>query len=314
MRKKAQLAVLLLGLFLSSLLAACGDTPTASTIVSAAPATTARVTTAAPSATTAAPATTASVVTTNAATTSAATTATGELTVYAAASLTDAFNEIKGEIERVNPGLKITYSFAGSNALRTQLEQGAKADVFASADQVQMDNALKSGLVADKGTEFVRNRLVVIVSKNNSAKIEKLQDLAKPGVKFVTAQKDVPVGNYTIQALEKMSKDATFGSDYQSKVEANIVSREANVRQVVSKVQLGEADAAVVYLSDVTPKIAPELQTFDIPDAFNTIASYPIAPLKAAANPAGAKVFVDYVLGEKGQAILKKNNFVPVKG
>jgi molybdate transport system substrate-binding protein len=308
MRKKAQLAVLLSGLFLSILLAACGDTPTATT---AALATTARATTAASA--TASVATTAASTTAASVATTAAPATTGELTVYAAASLTDAFNEMKTEIEKANPGLKITYSFAGSNALRNQLEQGAKADVFASADQVQMDTALKSGLVADKGTEFVRNRLVVIVPKNNTAKIEKLQDLAKPGLKFVTAQKDVPVGNYTLQALEKMSKDAAFGSDYQSKVEANIVSREANVRQVVSKVQLGEADAAVVYLSDVTPKIAPELQTFDIPDAFNTIAVYPIAPLKATANPSGAKVFIDYVLGEKGQMILKKNNFVPIK-
>jgi molybdate transport system substrate-binding protein len=241
-----------------------------------------------------------------------AATASGELTVFAAASLTDAFNEMKTELERANPGLKITYQFAASNALRTQLEQGAKADIFASADQNQMDNAAKAGLVEGQGTLFIRNRLVVIVPKNNPAKIEKLQDLAKPGVKIVTAQKEVPVGAYTIAALEKVSRDGAFGADFQPRVEANIVSREANVRQVVGKVELGEADAAVAYLSDVTPKVVPAVTTIDIPDQFNTIAAYPINPLKFSANPTAAKVFIDYVLSPAGQAILKKNNFVPV--
>ncbi len=237
----------------------------------------------------------------------------GELVVFAASSLTDPFNEIKAELEKDNAGLKISYNFGGSNTLRAQLEQGAKADVFASANQSEMDNALKSNLVADKGTTFVRNRLVLILPKNNPAKIQTLQDLGKPGLKFVTAQKDVPVGGYTLTALDKMSADAAFGADFKDKVLKNIVSQEANVKQVVTKVQLGEADAGVVYSSDVSAKIAPDLVTIDIPDQFNTIATYPIAALKAAANPAAAKVFTDYVLGEKGQAIFKKNNFIPAK-
>lgn len=305
-------------------LAGCGDntaTPTTAATTSGATTAAATATTAAPATTTVAATTAARPATIGAATTAAtnittaaSAPATGELIVFAAASLTDAFNEIKGELEKVNPGLKVTYNFAGSNTLRTQLEQGAKADVFASADQVQMDNALKAGLVPDGGRVFVRNRLVVVTPKNNPGKVEKLQDLGKSGLKFVTAQKDVPVGNYTIQALEKLSKDAAFGADFQSKVEANIVSREANVRQVVSKVELGEADAGIVYLSDVTPKASANLNVLDIPDQFNTIAAYPIAPLKAAPNAGAAKVFIDYVLGEKGQAILKKNNFVPVLG
>lgn len=317
--------VVLLSL-VSLFLAACGDST--ATVASTTAAVTTRVaTTTQAAATTQAVSTTAAsttalattvVATTVASTTSAATTAaataTGELVVYAAASLTDSFNEVKSELEKANPGLKITYNFAASNQLRTQLEQGAKADVFASADQVQMDNALKAGLVNDGGRVFVRNRLVLVVPKNNPGKVEKLQDLARSGLKVVFAQKDVPVGNYTSQALEKLSKDPAYGSDFQSKVEANIVSREGNVKQVASKVQLGEADAGVVYLSDVTPNITSQLTVIDIPDQFNTLASYPIAPLKAAPNAAGAKVFINYVVGEKGQAILKKNNFVPVVG
>ncbi len=298
--KLSSMPCFLLALFslLSFILAACGDNTTTIT-----PTTTTAITTAA--------ATTTSVATTTTAATTA-TTATGEVVVYAAASLTDSFNEVKTELEKANPGLKITYSFAGSNQLRTQLEQGAKADVFASADQTQMDNALKSNLVADKGTVFVRNRLVVILPKSNPAKVTRLQDLANQGLKFITAQESVPVGNYTLQALDKMSKDAAFGTDFGEKVKANFKSKEDNVKQIVSKIQLGEGDAGIVYFSDVTPKASPDITTLEIPDQFNTIATYPIAPLKAAPNPAGAKLFIDYILSDKGQAILKKNNFVPV--
>lgn len=236
--------------------------------------------------------------------------ASGELIVFAAASLTDPFNEIKTELEKSYAGLKISYNFAGSNALRTQLEQGAKADVFASADQIQMDNALKASLVADNGQVFARNRLVVILPSGNPAKVEKLQDLARANLKFVTAQPDVPVGNYTLQALDKMSKNSEFGTDFSTRVQANFVSKEPNVKQIVTKVQLGEADAGIVYASDVSQKIAPDLRIISIPDEFNTLAAYPIAPLKAASNATAAKIFVDYVLSEKGQAVLKRNNFV----
>lgn len=320
-RKRASLGMLIALLSLVSLLlAACGD-PTAT---SAPPATTTATTAAA----TTSAAITAASTTTAAATTSAATTgassttvasgpnvtANGELVVFAASSLTDSFNQIKADLEKANAGLKITYNFGGSNTLRAQLEQGAKADIFASANQTEMDNALKSNLVADKGATFARNRLVVILPKSNPGKIQNLQDLGKSGIKFVTAQKDVPVGGYTLQALDKMSKDAAFGADFSQKVQANFVSQESNVKQVVAKVQLGEADAGVCYLSDISPSVIKDLTTLEIPDQFNTLATYPISVLKGASNPAAAKVFLDYVLGEKGQAILKANNFIPASG
>jgi molybdate transport system substrate-binding protein len=302
-KKHASLSTVVLLIF-SLFLVACGD-PTATT----APTSTVRpdVTTAPTTAITTAAATAAPA---TAATTASAS---GEIIVFAAASLTDPFNEIKGEMEKANPGLKITFNFGGSNTLRAQLEQGAKADVFASANQTEMDKAFEAKLVDNKGETFVKNRLVVVLPRTNPGKIEKLLDLARPGLKFVTAQKDVPVGTYTIQALEKMSKDPAYGSEFQTKVEANIVSREANVKQVVSKVQLGEADAGIVYLSDISAKIAPEVLTLDIPDQFNTLATYPIALLKAAPNVAAAKIFLDFVLSAKGQEILKKNNFIPAR-
>ncbi len=335
-RKAVWLGCILVMLSLGSLLmAACGETATplatttsattAAAAMSAAAMTTMAAATSAAAmisvaATTSAVSTKTAATTTVATTSSSATaeatsatgTATGEVVVYAAASLTEPFNQIKTELEKANPGLKITYSFGGSNTLRTQLEQGAKADVFASANQTEMDNALKASLVNDKGTTFVRNRLVVILPKGNPGKIQKLQDLANPGLKFVTAQKDVPVGGYTLTALDKMSKDAAFGSDFSTKVQANIVSRETDVKQVVAKIQTGEGDVGVVYSSDVTAKVSADITTIEIPDQFNTVANYPIAILKGAGNPAAAKVFVEYVLGANGQAILKKNNFVPV--
>lgn len=312
------LVVTLLGVF-SLLLGACGDN-TATTTPLTATTTFAAATT---SATTTAAVTTA-VATTGAATTGAVTTSaatagttaaaggtmTGEIVVYAASSLTDPFNKIKADLEKANPGLKITYSFGGSNTLRAQLEQGAKADVFASANQTEMDNALKSNLVADKGQVFARNRLVVILPRNNPGKVTKLQDLANPGLKFVTAAKDVPVGGYTLTALDKMSKDAAFTPDFSTKVQANFVSQESNVKQVVSKVQLGEADAGVCYLTDISASVQNDITTLEIPDQFNTLASYPISALKAASNTAGAQAFVAYITGTQGQEILKSYGFI----
>ena len=163
-------------------------------------------------------------------------------------------------------GVKLTFSFGASSQLRAQLEQGAPADVFASADTVQMDNAVKANTIQGTPTIFARNRLVVIVPAANPAGITTLADLAKPGLKFVTAGPEVPVGNYTRMMLEKMAADPQFGAGFDQRVRGNVVSEEANVRQVVTKVQLGEADVGIVYSSDVTPQSAPALKTLEIPD------------------------------------------------
>ena len=235
----------------------------------------------------------------------------GEVVVFAASSLTDAFQDMATTFQQANPGAKVTFNFGASSQLATQLGQGARADVLASADQTQMDNAKKADAIGGQDRVFARNRLVVITPKDNPKQINHLKDLAKDGVKLVTAQPSVPIGQYTAQMLDKAVADpTTYGSDFKVKVEANIVSREENVRQVVSKVQLGEADAAVVYSTDATPQVRDQLQIVQVPDALQSLATYPIAVAKGA-NAAGGEAFVDYVLGPDGQATLAKWGFLP---
>ena len=238
---------------------------------------------------------------------------TGALTIFAASSLTDAFNEMKAAIEAANPGTTLTFNFAASSALRTQLEQGAKADVFASADTTQMGNAQKSNLITGDPTLFVRNTPVIIVPVNGSRRIDSAADLARPGIKLVLAAKEVPIGNYARQIFDKMSQNPTYGADFGTWALANLVSEEANVRQVVAKVQLGEGDAGIVYASDITPAIRSQFTIIAIPDNVNVIAEYPVAAIKGGTNDAGARAFIAYLLSAEGQATLQKWGFIVVK-
>lgn len=230
------------------------------------------------------------------------------LTVFAAASLTDAFTEIGAAFETAHPGVTVTFNFAGSQALRTQIEEGAPVDVFASANTKEMDTLISNGFV-EQGAPllFLTNKLVVILPADNPAGIASLEDLAKPGTKLVFAAEEVPVGNYSRQALGLMN--ATYGADFKDKVIANIVSNEDNVKQVLAKVQLGEADAGIVYTSDAVA--APELQNIEIPVEMNVFAKYPIATLNESANIEVAEAFIVYVLSEEGQAVLAKWGFGP---
>ena len=230
------------------------------------------------------------------------------LTVFAAASLTDVFTEIGQNFEAVNPGVTVTFNFAGSQALRTQIEEGAPADVFASANKTEMDNAIKGSFIAEDAPQiFLNNKLVVILPADSADAVSKLEDLANPGVKIVLAAEDVPVGKYARQALDTMN--GSLGSDFKDRVLANVVSNEDNVKQVVAKIQLGEADAGIVYTSDAVA--APELKTIEIPAELNVIAKYPIAKLTQSPNSDLADAFIAYVLSSEGQAVLQKWGFAP---
>jgi len=234
------------------------------------------------------------------------------LTIFAAASLTEAFTDIARAFKTENPGIEVLFNFAGSQQLAQQLAQGAPADVFASANNTQMEAAVSAGRVAEASAQtFVRNRLVVIYPRGNPANLARLQDLAHPGLKLLLAAKEVPVGGYSLQFLEKASQAADFGRDFMEKVLANVVSYEENVRAVYSKVALGEADAGIVYATDI-PKDDPDsVGKLDIPDELNVAAAYPIAPVVDSANPPLAKSFVDFVLSPASQTILAGYGFSP---
>ena len=235
----------------------------------------------------------------------------GEVTVFAASSLQDVFEQIKTTAEASDLS-KVTYNFAGSQALVTQLSQGAKADVFASADEKTMIAAVNAGVV-ETGTyrSFASNKLVVIAAPGDKSKVKTLQDLATPGTKVVLAADAVPAGNYSLQVLDKLSADPTYGSDFKSKVMSNVVSREDNVRQVVTKVQLGEADAGIVYLTDAKSAGANNVTTIGIPDQYNVIAEYFVAVLKNAPNTAGGRLFIGHLFSDDGQTSLQDFGFSP---
>jgi molybdate transport system substrate-binding protein len=233
------------------------------------------------------------------------------LTVFAAASLTGAFTEMGAMFEASHPGVTITFNFAGSGTLRTQLEQGAVADVFASANTKEMDTLVTDKLVAaDFSQIFVTNSLLVILPVSNPANLQTLQDLARPGIKLLLGDTTVPAGIYARQILANMDKDPIFSTSYSTQVLANVVSNETNVKQVVSKVQLGEADAGIVYASDTIA--APELKTIQFPILDNVIAKYPISRLKSAIHPDLAESFITYILSSDGQTILQKWGFIPI--
>jgi len=236
----------------------------------------------------------------------------GELTVFAAASLTDAFKEIGQQFGAANGGTTVTFNFAGSDQLATQITQGAPADVFASANTKQMDVVIKAGdVVSGSQRTFTRNRLVVVYPKDNPGKLTALKDLANPSLKIVLANKSVPVGGYALDFLAKASKLPEYTDTYSPTVLKNVVSYEENVKAVLSKITLGEADAGIVYTTDAATVNDGSIAQLTIPDNLNTIATYPIAATKNAKNADLAKKFVDYVLGTEGQEVLVKYGFIP---
>jgi len=232
----------------------------------------------------------------------------GAITVFAAASLREAFEAAAPEFTKQS-GVAVTFSFGGSDTLVTQIEQGAPADVFASANEAQMKIAAGAGLLEAPARTFARNHLVVIVPKDNPAKIGGLADLAKPGVRLVLAAATVPVGTYARAAFRKLNGRNGYPSDFAGLVERNVVSNELDVKAVATKIALGEGDAGIVYATDVTPTIAGSVKSIAFPAGASPDAVYPVAALKSAPNPAGARAFVDFVMSPAGQAFLNARGF-----
>lgn len=233
----------------------------------------------------------------------------GEIVVYAASSLTDAFKEAGTAFEAANPKTKVTFNFAASSALATQINEGAPADVFASADAANMKLVFDKGL-AEEQKIFVQNTPVVVIPKDSKL-VATFADLAKPGVKLVLAGPTVPIGKYARDILTKASAaNGGISPDFSDKVFANLKSDEANVRAVLTKVQLGEADAGVVYVTDIGAA-RNDVKQIEIPAQYNVVAQYPLAVLKSSKNAATARAFVEFVMSPAGQAILQKYGFQP---
>jgi molybdate transport system substrate-binding protein len=221
----------------------------------------------------------------------------GSLTVFAAASLTGAFNSAKTTLTAANPGLTLAYNFAGSSTLVAQIRQGAPADVFASADNKNMQKLVTAGLVGSP-VAFAKNRLEIAVAAGNPKNVTGLADLSKPGMSVVLEAVGVPAGDYTRQVLA--AQHITFTPK----------SLETDVKAAIAKVSSGEADATVVYVTDVTAA-GSKVAGVRIPDADQPIIMYPIAVVKASKNRAAAQAFVDSAVSGDVQKALEAAGFLP---
>jgi molybdate transport system substrate-binding protein len=231
-----------------------------------------------------------------------------ELTVFAAASLRDAFGAARESYEASHPGVTVTFSFDGSGTLRTQLEQGARADLFASADEVNPGKLVDAGLAAGKPVPFASNRLALVVPAGNPAGLTSPFDLARPGVRLVGAGATVPITEYAAQMVGTLAGLPGAPRDFAAAVEANVVSREDNVRAVLAKVELGEGDAAIVYATDATAA-GDAVELIPLPDEVNVPVIYAAVVLRDAPHQQPAARFLAWLAGAEGQAVLARFGF-----
>ena len=237
-----------------------------------------------------------------------------ELNVFAAASLTEALDAIAGLYTAQDQGVKISFNFAGSQQLAQQIGQGASADLFVSANMHQMSEAAKSGRIDTSAFRiFAHNRLVVVYPKENGAGLLSLRDLTKDHIKIILADKAVPVGQYSLDVLEKCARSPEYGSLFRQDVIKNVVSYEENVRVVLSKIIMGEADAGIVYTSDISQNARHEVGTIEIPEKFNVVAAYPVAVVLDSKHREQAEKFMAFLLSDEGQTVLARFGFIPIR-
>ena len=236
------------------------------------------------------------------------------VTVFTAASLADAIADVARQFERSHPGARVRLNVAGSHQLAAQVELGAAADVFVAADERWAAILHARGQLAAPPVSFARNHLVAIVPRANPAGIRRLEDLARPGTRLVLGAEAVPVGRYAREALQRLSGPGGLGAGYAARVLANVVSEEENVKAVVAKVRLGEADAGVCYRSDVTPAVAREVTVLRLPERANVPTTCFIGIIKNAPQPVMARQFAAAVLGPQGKRALSRHGFSPAAG
>ncbi len=224
--------------------------------------------------------------------------------VMAASSLTESFQQLAEQFEAGHTDINIRLNFAGTQILRTQIEQGAKADVFTAANYHHIEELKEQGLV-QKPRVFARNKLVLVVPKDNPGKIYTVTDLVKPN-RLVLAADNVPVGGYSRQVLKKIEAD--LGQNFSSKVLNNLVSEETNVKSVMAKVALGEADAGIVYSSDLKGVTTKTVTDIDIPAKYNFEAEYYISRISNS-NSEAARQFIEFIISSEGKKVLKQFGF-----
>jgi molybdate transport system substrate-binding protein len=231
------------------------------------------------------------------------------LTILAASSLTAVMDEVARTYPASHPGVTITVSTDSSAALETQIEQGASADVFLSADTTNLQKLADAGLISGQPVPFAGNALTVVVPKTNPARICSPADLAREGVRVIAAGDSVPITKYADQLLANLARVPGYPADFASKYTANVVSREDNVRAVVMKVGLGEGDAAIVYATDA--KASKNVMTVEVPAEANVLATYAGVVVKASPNQAASATFLQWLAGPEGQAVLARAGFRP---
>jgi len=230
------------------------------------------------------------------------------LTIYAAASLKGVLDKARPAYEAANPGTTLTISTDSSATLETQIEQGAPADVFLSADTSNPKKLVDKGLAAGKAVTFAANELTIIVPTANPAGIRTATDLAKAGVKVIAAGDAVPITKYATQLVANLAKETDDPPNFVAAYTANVASREDNVKAIVAKIELGEGDAGIVYVTDA--KASTKVTTVDVPGTANVPASYSGVVVKASKNAAAAEAFLTWFAGPDGQAILSSFGFL----
>jgi molybdate transport system substrate-binding protein len=231
------------------------------------------------------------------------------LTVYAAASLTNALRTVQARYEAAVPGMHIIFSSASSGALRAQIEQGARADVFLSADTANPAGLIHEGLADGEPVTFAANRLTIIVPAANPAGIRTPADLARDGVKIIAANEGAPIAAYANRLVDSLGRLAAYPAGFVSRYATNVVSREDDVRAVVTKIALGEGDAAIVYQTDAAA--SSKVATVAVPDAANVAATYAGIVIKGAGQPVAAHAFLAWLAGPPGRATLHDFGFLP---
>jgi molybdate transport system substrate-binding protein len=231
------------------------------------------------------------------------------LTIFGAASLKGVLEQVKVAYEAANPGTTLTISTDSSATLETQIEQGAPADVFLSADTTNPTKLVDRGLAAGEAVAFAGNELTIVVPTANPAGISSPADLARPGIKVIAAGDEVPITRYATQLVDNLAREPGYPADFAAKYTANISSKEDNVKTVVAKIELGEGDAGIVYVTDATA--STEVAIIDVPDTADVHAAYAGVVVKASRNAAAAQAFLAWFAGPDGQAILSTFGFLP---